>query len=208
MNTSEHINEISAALSKAQGEMKNATLNRTNPHFKSRYADLAGIRDAVTPALAKHGLAVVQGTEMAGTTLMVFTRLVHASGQWFESQFPVAIDKPQAMGSGITYGRRYTLSAICNIAADEDDDANAANDSKPQVALGLTGGTSGASKAATRADFDNMVKSVRNAATVKALDGWKISNAAEFDKLPPDWLDELRQEFVDRKAELVKALAA
>lgn len=206
MNTSDQINEIAAALAKAQGEMKNAFLNKVNPHFKSKYADLAGIRDAVTPALSKNGLAIVQGTEMQGTTLMVFTRLVHSSGQWFESHFPVQIDKPQAMGSGITYGRRYTLSAIVNIAADEDDDANAANE-KP-VSMPSVQGTNGASKAGNRAAYDKLIQGIRNAPTVKMLGDWHKENVTEIDKMPPDWVDELRVEYNDRKAELTRTLAA
>lgn len=127
MRTSEQINELATALALAQSEMKNARLNKQNPHFKSRYSDLAEIRDAVTPALTKNGLSVVQGTDTSDDgKLIVVTRLLHKSGQWIESRFPISYDKPQAMGSSITYGRRYTLSAICNIAADEDDDAEVA----------------------------------------------------------------------------------
>lgn len=128
VKTSENINELAAALAKAQAEMKNARLNKVNPHFKSRYADLAEIRDTVTPALAKNGIAVVNGMDTAENGIQVVTRLIHASGQWVESRFPIAYDKPQTMGSAITYGKRYNLSAIVNIAADDDDDANAAND--------------------------------------------------------------------------------
>lgn len=207
MNTSEQINEIAAALAKAQGEMKNPYAKEVNPHFKSKYADLARVRDTVTPALCKNGIAVVQGTEVVGTTLMVFTRLVHTSGQWFESHFPVAIDKPQTMGSGITYGRRYTLAAICNVAADEDDDANVANDSKP-VSMPSVQGTNGASKAGNRATYDKLIQGIRNAPTVKLLGDWHKENVTEIDKLPPDWVDELRTEYNDRKAELMRVLAA
>lgn len=127
MKTSDQINELATALSAAQAEMKNATLNKVNPHFKSKYADLAGIRDTVTPALTKHGLAVVQGTDTTDGGIVVVTRLLHKSGQWMESRFPIAYDKPQTMGSAYTYARRYSLSAMCSISADEDDDANAAN---------------------------------------------------------------------------------
>lgn len=128
VRTSENINELAGALAKAQAEMKNARLNKVNPHFKSRYADLAEIRDTVTPALAKNGIAVVNGMDTAENGIQVVTRLIHSSGQWVESRFPIAYDKPQTMGSAITYGKRYNLSAIVNIAADDDDDANAAND--------------------------------------------------------------------------------
>jgi hypothetical protein len=128
MKTSESISDFAAALAKAQGEMDNASLNKVNPHFKSKYADLAGIRNATIPALSKNGIAVVQTTEMEADFLFVKTRLVHVSGQWIESEYPIplAVDKPQIMGSALTYARRYNLAAICGIAAEEDDDANAA----------------------------------------------------------------------------------
>lgn len=127
MTTSEHVNEIAAALAKAQGAMKNAALNKVNPHFKSKYADLAGIRDTVTPALTAQGIAVVQ-VLVEGA---VVTRLLHSSGQWIESACPIPTGQTmQAMGSAITYARRYSLSAICNIAADEDDDANSTTEAQ------------------------------------------------------------------------------
>jgi len=127
MRTSENIDQLATALASAQSEMKNAKLNKVNPHFKSKYADLAEIRDTVTPALSKHGIAVVNGTDATEGGLHVVTRLIHKSGQWIESRFPIAYDKPQTMGSAITYGKRYNLAAVANIAADEDDDANAAS---------------------------------------------------------------------------------
>jgi hypothetical protein len=80
------------------------------------------------PSLSKHGISVAQMTAVTDTGLTVATRLMHKSGQWLESTYPVSYDKPQAMGSAITYARRYSLSAICCISADDDDDANAAND--------------------------------------------------------------------------------
>jgi hypothetical protein len=130
MNSSEQINELATALAKAQAEMKNATLNKVNPHFKSKYADLAAIRDAIVPILAKHGLSIVQGTTAGGAFLVVITRLMHSSGQWLQSDYPITNDtnKPQAMGSALTYARRYSLAAMGVIAAEEDDDGNAAQE--------------------------------------------------------------------------------
>lgn len=128
MTTSEQINEIAAALAKAQAGMKNAALNKVNPHFRSKYADLAGIRDTVVPTLAANGIAVVQTLDVTveGATYLR-TRLMHSSGQWVESLCPIpSVPDMQKMGSAITYARRYSLSAICGIAADEDDDGNEA----------------------------------------------------------------------------------
>lgn len=140
MTTSPEINEIAAALAKAQGQMKNATLNKVNPHFRSKYADLAGIRDTVVPALTANGIAVVQTLGRIANSAgevhdCVSTRLLHISGQWIESVCPLpSTPDMQKMGSAITYARRYSLSAICGIAADEDDDANAASQPATQPA--------------------------------------------------------------------------
>lgn len=120
--------KLASALAKAQAELENATLNKINPHFKSKYADLAGIRNATAPILAKHGISVVQFTDMRDGAFFLFTRLLHESGEFMESMYPLplATDKPQVMGSALTYARRYSWSAMCGISADEDDDANAA----------------------------------------------------------------------------------
>jgi hypothetical protein len=211
MKTSDAIDQLATALAAAQAEMKNATLNKVNPHFKSKYADLAGIRDTVTPALSKHGLAIVQGTDTTEGGIVVVTRLMHKSGQWMESRFPIAYDKPQTMGSAYTYARRYSLSAMCSISADEDDDANAANEkpvhAKPE-AMPSVNGTAGASKAGSRAAYEKMISSIRSTSTLKMLDEWYKANVADIDKLPSDWLDELRMEYVDRQSDLKKSLAA
>lgn len=208
VKTSEQINDLATALAAAQAEMRNATLNKINPHFKSKYADLAGIRDTVTPALAKHGLSIVQGTDTLESGIVVVTRLMHKSGQWIESRFPIAYDKPQAMGSAYTYARRYSLSAMCAISADEDDDANAANDKPAAPAvMPSVNGTPGVSKAGSRPAYEKMIATIRNVATLKALDEWYKANVADIDRLPPEWLDELRMEYVDRQSELKKTLA-
>jgi len=123
MKTSEQISELAAALAAAQGMMENAVMNRVNPHFKSKYADLAAIFDAARKPLSANGLAIVQ-TIGDG---VLHTRLLHTSGQWIASEHPLPMSgKPQEIGSALTYARRYSLSALIGIAADEDDDANAA----------------------------------------------------------------------------------
>lgn len=126
MRTSETIDKFAAAMAAAQAEMKNAAFDKENPHFKSRYATLAAVRDTVAPVLSKHGLSVVQTTDFDGGAWLVQTRIIHTSGQWIESVYPFAIDKPQQMGSALTYARRYSLSMICGIASEEDDDGNEA----------------------------------------------------------------------------------
>ena len=123
MKTSEQIDELAAALAKAQGMMENAVMNRVNPHFKSKYADLAAIFDAARKPLSANGLAIVQ-TIGDG---VLHTRLLHTSGQWIASEHPLPMaGRPQEIGSALTYARRYSLSALIGIAADEDDDATGA----------------------------------------------------------------------------------
>jgi len=123
MNTSEQISELAAALAKAQGAMENAIMNRTNPHFKTKYADLAAVLNAARKPLSANGLAIVQ-TIGDG---VLHTRLLHTSGQWIASEHPLPMTgRPQEIGSALTYARRYSLSALIGIAADEDDDATGA----------------------------------------------------------------------------------
>ncbi len=125
---SSQVEKLSEALARAQGMMKTAGYNRMNPHFKSRYADLAAVWDAIREPLAKNGLAVTQTIHPLNEALYLYTHLRHASGQWVSSLYPLPIGaKAQEFGSALTYARRYSLASIAGIASDEDDDAEAAN---------------------------------------------------------------------------------
>lgn len=130
MKTSESIEMLATALAKAQGEMTPAAKDSTNPHFKSKYADLASAWEAARGPCSRNGLSVIQGFDPgADGSLVIVTRLLHSSGQWIESIlvfYPID-NKPQTIGSCITYGRRYALMAILGIAPDDDDDGNAAS---------------------------------------------------------------------------------
>lgn len=124
---SENTAEISAALSKAQAEMKAATFNKVNPHYKNKYADLSAVLEAIRKPLANNGLSVTQTTEVRENGFVLVTTMRHASGQWISSEYPLPqAAKPQELGSALTYARRYSLSAIACIASDEDDDAETA----------------------------------------------------------------------------------
>ncbi len=125
---------FSEALVAAQADIKNAGLNKTNPHFKKQYADLAAIREAIIPALAKHGLTVTQLMDIRDGQTVLVTKMLHKTGEYMDSVFPLHPEKqtPQSMGSAITYARRYCLAAIGGIAAEEDDDGNAAGDKSNQ----------------------------------------------------------------------------
>ena len=118
---------LALALSKAQAEMRNPIKDKENPHYKSRYADLGSVRDAVMPALAKYGLAVTQTVDRVGDADVLVTTLLHERGGSVQSRYPIRPVKgdPQGFGSAVTYARRYSLSALVCVAADDDDDGEA-----------------------------------------------------------------------------------
>ena len=170
MTHSEQVNEIAAALAKAQGQMKIAVKDSINPHFKSRYADLAAVLDAVRGPLSANGIAIVQGVEADETAATVTTLLAHTSGQWVRSslRLPAPQANAQGFGSAVTYARRYLLSAMAGIAQD-DDDGNAAVEHEPRAS-----GVAGVKQALAREpDQDVMAlrltKLMGEAMTVKEL---------------------------------------
>lgn len=127
MNKSDGIADLAAALVKAHAEINGVVKSATNPFFKSKYATLDNVVDAVKPPLLKHGIVVVQGVQDAESGVAVETMLLHSSGQWISStlRLPASKEDAQGYGSAISYGRRYGLMAICGVPA-EDDDGNAA----------------------------------------------------------------------------------
>lgn len=134
MHASESINELATALALAQGEVENASKTSTNPHFRSKYADLAEIINTVRPVFARHGLAIVQSPSYADGLVSVTTLLTHKSGQWIRDTASAPAPKldPQGVGSAVTYLRRYALGAFACIASEADDDGNAAS-AKPRA---------------------------------------------------------------------------
>jgi hypothetical protein len=133
MHQSAEIGKLATALAKAQGEMGGAAKDAKNPHFNSRYADLQAVVDACKP-LAAVGLAVLQPVKAEGAKVTVTTLLAHESGEWISEDLTMTAKdaSPQAVGSAITYGRRYGLLAMVGLAP-EDDDGNAAQPTKPSA---------------------------------------------------------------------------
>lgn len=129
IETSTETAKLDAALAKAQGEIEAASKDKTNPAFRSRYADLTAVWAACRPALAKHGISLTQWPIHAEDgRLHIVTRVAHA-GEWIKSHFSIPVTKqdPQGYGSATTYAKRFTLAAALGIVADEDDDGNAAS---------------------------------------------------------------------------------
>lgn len=133
MKMSESITEFAKAMAIFQGEVENAKKTADNPFFKSKYADLAEIWDTIRQPLTKNGLAITQIPSADGPKVKITTLVTHLSGQWIEGELDLTATKadPQAIGSAITYGRRYALAAFCGIAQEDDDGNKASQPGKP-----------------------------------------------------------------------------
>lgn len=203
---SEQINELAGALAKAQGAMENATMNKTNPHFKSKYADLASVLDAVRKPLGDNGLSITQQTVINGDGLILRTTLWHSSGQWIASEYPLPTGTPQVMGSARTYARRYEItSLVCN-SADEDDDANQAQQaaskaparpSEPNRMPGIS-----------QSQLQNLTAMIENLGGTTLQDFLSVANISELKYLTPDrwqgavdWLNRRKQRMAQEAQE-------
>lgn len=129
MKHSDDLKILATALSEFQKDVPPVLKDATNPHFQSKFASLASIVHAATPALAVQGLSVVQLPSGDTENPTLVTLLLHVSGQYIESEAPLFLDKSnsQGLGSAVTYMRRYAYCAALGIVADEDDDGEAAS---------------------------------------------------------------------------------
>jgi hypothetical protein len=140
MTSSETIGAIAPSLIKAQSRMQGISKEGTNPAFRSKYVTLDSILDALRPILTTNELMLTQGTTDTTVTdgkvvaLTVESRIIHTSGEWISTTATIPVTKPDAhgLGSALTYGRRYSVSALLAISADEDDDANGATNQLPR----------------------------------------------------------------------------
>lgn len=133
MEKSDSTKEIFGALAKAHIEIEKADKDKENPHFRSKYADLGNVVDAIKPALGKNGLSFTQICHEAENAAKVETIIMHQSGEWLSCgciSVPVSKNDAQGFGSALTYARRYSLSAAFGVAP-EDDDGNAASKAAP-----------------------------------------------------------------------------
>lgn len=132
---SPELNELSEALSKAQGAMKGALKDSSNPFFKSKYADLSAVWDDLREPLAANGISVVQMPINGLDNVSVVTQLTHKSGQWMRSTLSMVPEKktPQGVGSCITYIRRYALAAMGGVYQIDDDGNEASQPGRQQM---------------------------------------------------------------------------
>lgn len=133
MKTEHATPELFTAISQAQGEIENAGKTSSNPHFKSKYADLAEILNTVRPVFSKFGLSLIQSTEFDGSLVSVTTLIAHQGGGYITavaSCVPAKTDA-QGVGAATTYLRRYAAAAVSGIAQEDDDGNAAAHNGKP-----------------------------------------------------------------------------
>ena len=134
MLKSESIAALAKAIALSQLHVENAMKSSTNPHFKSKYADLAEILNTVRPVFSANCIAIVQTPTFESGVASVETMLCHESGEFISSvcSSPVSKQDAQGIGSAITYLRRYSLAAMCGIAQEDDDGQHAVQEPQTQ----------------------------------------------------------------------------
>jgi hypothetical protein len=185
MRQSEQVNEIAAALAVAQGKIKSALKGNLNPHFKSKYADLAAVKEACGDALSANGIAIVQAHGFEGDRFILTTRLIHKSGQWLESQYlikPVK-DDPQGYASATTYARRISLSSMVGVVADEDDDGNAASQRGNYEPPARQAPKVEDKTAAAKSYVDEAIKAIGTLTDAASLNAWVEANKSKLERL-------------------------
>jgi len=173
--TFDKVNEIAPALVAAQIKIKFATKDSINPHFKSNYADLQSVIEAVKGPLNECGIAFIQTpSKSENGFLSLTTTLMHTSGQFITdtASIPLPKNDPQGYGSAIKYGRRYALAAICGLYDADDDGEAAALHSQPVVALANKADIETINTFATGADTGPVV--------AKAFTHYKVKTAKEL----------------------------
>lgn len=131
--SSSNLAELFTALSLAQGELSDPPKNRTAEvgKYNYKYSDLSDLLKIIRPVFSKHGMYLLQfATNARRGAVTVVTRICHSSGQWIESDLTIAVadDRPQTLGSAITYARRYSAAAAAGLSPEDDDDGKAAQE--------------------------------------------------------------------------------
>lgn len=201
---------LMTALCAAMGEMRDPVKRSQNPHFRSRFADLSEVLDCIEGPLHKHGLVFVQLLKPdSGGNLMLHSQVHHAaSGEMLEAVAPIVAEKPgpQALGSAISYMRRYSAKAMFSLAdADEDDDAERATNRQPTPARPPEPpkAKAAAPAPAQRKPAPKVEDGIQALAECVTLNALKAV-AAEFQKMGynAEQLDELRAAFMARREAL------
>jgi hypothetical protein len=205
---------LAKAMAKAQGDLGPVLKDKTNPAFKSKYADLGAVLEAILPALNRAGLSLIQSPSYDGSLVGVTSVLLHESGEWMEATLhmkPVKMD-PQGIGSCITYARRYAALAIAG-AAPEDDDGNAASAAPDRgqrvvkVDVGPVDMPNGMTNRDAKDLHGKLARGIENCGSLDALKSWSNAWREQLDELPEDYAEDLRGQYARKRDEL-KAVEA
>ncbi len=172
MTKSENIKNLIIALHKFQAEAKPVVKDSTNPFYKSRYADLSAIIEATQEGLSKNGLAISQTTDIENGVNVLETTLFHISGEWITGRYVLTPNKPndpQAMGSALSYARRYNISSILNLATTDDDGEKAMVRSQPE-----------------QTNSEQMLARLGEIKNIFELKNWWTKHEAEIKSLPAE----------------------
>jgi len=196
------MNKLFAAMAKAFPEIEGATKDSNNPHFKSKYADLSSVVDAIKPALCKHALFYAQMTHEQEGGVCVETIVGHESGEQFSFGklfVPASKQDAQGYGSALTYARRYSLMTAFGVCP-EDDDGNAAvrapvndrqgNDTAEEPAQREKLEGPFASKSALQGGmraFVNKLLAAQSVSEIEALESRHAAELAQCERYLPVW---------------------
>lgn len=210
MKTSDTIGKLSEALAKAQAVLTNPTKDAENPHFRSRYASLDTGLNIVRKALSANNIAFTQGTRLDGDLLILETLLSHSSGEWMQSEYPVARFpvKQQELGSAMSYSKRYSLFAFVGIAGEGDDDGNEANKRDiPARKQEPTPKAPAIPPEESQKVYGFLAETLMMAESVEQIDGWVSKNLKAIETLNDDHKAMLRKAIKDIRGEMQKAAA-
>jgi hypothetical protein len=202
-------------LVKAQSEMTAVVKGNVNPAFKSKYADLASVIDAVLPALNKHGIALIQYPSFDGEVVTVETLLLHTTGESLASKLSMRPSKqdPQGVGSAITYARRYALLAMCGVAPEDDDGQAASGPVQPTqrfaayeaAPLADNGIKRLSSAQAKERGLDKEISdAIAGCTTQDELTDWNAEFGRHTAQCPVAWLDAIKNKVILRREEITR----
>jgi hypothetical protein len=215
MMQSEQINEIATAIAKMQAKIEGVSKDASNPHFKSRYATLAACWDACHEVASANGIAIVQTTDQDETgNWHLYTTLLHSSGQWVRGRLPLIFtgnNPMQALGSALTYARRYGLCAAVGLAP-EDDDGEGAGKGTPARGNGIKTAAPRSQPSMPgpepwQARLDEICRRLGDAPNRAALDAMVDEWRADLDAMPDEARKQAREAYRARLVEVTEAAA-
>lgn len=209
MEMSDQIDAIAKVLPKAQAAMGDVIKNANNPAFKTKYADLGAVIEAVVPALNQHGITLLQPATFDGELARVATMLLHESGQWVRCTLASPLQKRDAQGIGSvnTYLRRYGLQAMSGVAP-EDDDGNAASGPRQERPEPKRADPKPPTLNERAQRLAATLKGVTTGAELKKAYDLGAGLCSELDAKDPEALAEINELYAQRESELSERQAA